>query len=157
MSIIFFSDAGNVIFKFHYWEKVTLAFLTEGNFMFVGKRNTIFTEKRENIFPRIFWERSSFIFRLLKKYHIFRKEIPYFLMIQERSNSSAICLERPSFQDIWGNYHIFMYFLRKIIFHFPSNAIFPDDRREIIFPCNFFGKIIFSEYLEKENVSFCVV
>ena len=53
-----------------------------------------------------------------------------------------------------------MYFLRKIIFHFPSiekrsyfrvkNIIFPDNKRNIIFQCDFFGKTIFSEHLEEE-------
>ena len=52
-----------------------------------------------------------------------------------------------------------MYFLRKIIFDFPSvkknhilgkkNAILPDDARKIIVQCDFFGKIIFSEHSEK--------
>ena len=40
------------------------------NFIFVGKRNTIFTEHTENIiFPCMFWERSSLIFRPWKNYH----------------------------------------------------------------------------------------
>ena len=62
-----------------------------------------------------------------------------------------------------------MYFLRKIIFYFPSeerisnfpvkkqNNIFPDNTRKIIFQCDIFGKIIFSENLEKENMAFCAV
>ena len=70
-----------------------------------------------------------------------------------------------------------MYFLRKIIFHFPSkrkisyfwvkrNTIFLDNRRKIISQYDFFGKTIFPEhlkkmsylhvFLEKDNLSFSV-
>ena len=51
-----------------------------------------------------------------------------------------------------------MYFLRKIIFHFPTkekiyfpekNTIFPDNTRKIIFQCDFFGNTILSEHLKK--------
>ena len=55
---------------------------------------------------------------LKKKYHVFGKKS--FRIIQERSYCSAIFLKKPSFQNIWRKYHISMYFLRKIIFHFPS-------------------------------------
>ena len=51
------------------------------------------------------------------------------------------------FIHVYRKYHISMYFLRKIIFHFPSkeellyfrekNTIFPDNTRNIIFQCNF--------------------
>ena len=37
------------------------------------------------------------------------------------------------------------------------NIIFLDDTREIIFQCYFFGKTIFSEHLEKENMVFRAV
>ena len=37
------------------------------------------------------------------------------------------------------------------------NTIFPDDTRKIILQCDFFGKIIFSEHLEKENMAFRAV
>ena len=54
----------------------------------------------------------------------------------------------------YRKHHISMYFLRNIIFHFPSvkkiscfreerNAIFPYDISKIIFQCNFFGKASF--------------
>ena len=51
------------------------------------------------------------------------------------------------FIHVYRKYHISMYFLRKIIFHFRSkekllyfpgkNTIFPDNTRNIIFQCNF--------------------
>ena len=60
----------------------------------------------------------------------------------------------------YRKYHIYMYFLRKIIFDFPpkgklscfrgkKNTIFPNNTRKIIFQCNFFEKTIFSEHLKK--------
>ena len=48
-----------------------------------------------------FWERSSFIFHLMCKIIFSRKRISAFPIIQERSCSSEIFLERPSFQDVW--------------------------------------------------------
>ena len=72
-----------------------------------------------------------------------------------------------TFIHIYRKYHISMYFLRKIIFHFPSkekisyfpekNTIFPVNTRKIIFQHNFFEKSIFSEHLEKENMVFRTV
>ena len=61
---------------------------------------------------------------------------------------------------IYRKYHISMYFLRKIIFHFPSkekisyfpekNTIFSDDTKKSIFQCDlFFGKTIFPGHLKK--------
>ena len=44
-----------------------------------------------------------------------------------------------------------------ISFSGKRNIIFPDNTRKIIFQRYFFGKIIFSEHLEKENVVFCAV
>ena len=62
---------------------------------------------------------------------------------------------------MYRKHHISMYFLRKIIFHFPPrkniifsrkrSAIFPDDTRKIIFWCDFFGKITFLEHLKKTS------
>ena len=107
--------------------------------------------RKYHISPCIFWKRSSFIFRLKKKYHITRKII-----------FSAIFLERPSFQNIWRKYHISMCFfwekssfivrlMNKIIFSGKKNH-FPDNTRKIIFQRKSFGKTIFSEHLEKENM-----
>ena len=146
--------------------KDSFLFWQKGNFILVGRRNTIFTEHTENIiFPCIFWERSSFIFCTQKNISYFReKEMPSFLMIEEWSYSSTIFLERPSFQNIWRIYHISLYFLSKIIFYFSPieqdyilgerNIIFPDYTRKIIFQFTFFGKTIFSEHLEKEKYGF---
>ena len=118
MSIIFFSDAGNVIFKCIYQEKVIFS-------SFDGRIISCLLEK---------------------KYHLY---------------------------IIYRKHHISMYFLRKIIFHFPStekisyfcekemylswwykkdhmpvrffwkNHLFRTVEENIIFPCIFLGKIIF--------------
>ena len=55
-----------------------------------------------------------------------------------------------TFIHIYRKYHISMYFLRKIVFHFPSNkkyyifrklnTIFLDNKRKIILQCDFFWK-----------------
>ena len=154
MNIIFFSNAG------FFGKRSSLLFWQKGNFILVGKRNTIFTEHTENIiYPCIFWVIISYLRE---------KEMPSFMVIQERSYSSAIFLERPSFQNIWRICHISMYFFwerssfifrikNKIIFSGKRIIIFPDYTRKIIFQCNFFGKIIFSDHLEKENMVFCAV
>ena len=63
---------------------------------------------------------------------------------------------------ICTKYHILMHFLRKITFYFPSketffrqkNKIFPDNTRQVMFQCKFFGKTIFLEHLEKWNMAF---
>ena len=47
---------------------------------------------------------------------------------------------------------------KNIIFSGGKNTIFPDNTtRTIIFQREFFGKTIFSEHLEKENVAFRAV
>ena len=59
-------------------------------------------------------------------------------------------------------YHILMHFLRKITFYFPSketffrqkNKFFPDNTRQVMFQCKFFGKTVFLEHLEKWNMAF---
>ena len=54
------------------------------------------------MFSCISRERPSFTFCPWKKDHVFgKKEISSFPIIQERSYSSAIFFERPSFQDVW--------------------------------------------------------
>ena len=92
------------------------------NIIFSGKINTIFpdiTKKivfrhefpGKTIFPEhlkkiwyfqvFFWEKSSFFLCLRIRLYFREKEILSFLIIQERSYSSAIYLERPCFQNIW--------------------------------------------------------
>ena len=44
-----------------------------------------------------------------------------------------------------------------MIFSGKRNIIFPDNTRKIIFQRDFFGKTIFSEHLEKENMVFRAV
>ena len=68
-----------------------------------------------------------------------------------------------TFIHIYRKYHISMFFLRKIIFHFPSkkkyhifrnkNTIFLDNTRKIIFQRDVFGKTIYSGHLKKYHLS----
>ena len=63
---------------------------------------------------------------------------------------------------ICTKYHILMHFLRKITFYFPSketffrqkNKFFPDNTRQVMFQCKFFGNTVFLEHLEKWNMAF---
>ena len=57
--------------------------------------------RKYHISVYFFWERPYFIFRQGVRSYFREKETSSFLIIQERSNSSAIFLERPSFQDVW--------------------------------------------------------
>ena len=50
------------------------------------------------------------------------KKIPSFQIIQERSCAGTILFGKTIFSEVWRKYHISMYFLRKIIFHFPSKV-----------------------------------
>ena len=65
------------------------------------------TPEENIIFPGIFRERSSFLLCRKNKIIFREKERSSFLIIQERSYSSAIFLERPSFQNIWKKNMVF--------------------------------------------------
>ena len=64
---------------------------------------TIFSEGLKKIsYFRVFFKKDHLSFSVQRVRSYFReKEISSFLIIQERSYSSAIFLERPSFQDAW--------------------------------------------------------
>ena len=141
-----------------------MLFWQKGNIIFVT-----FTHIYRNYEISMYFLRKIIFHFPSKKYHIFGKqEISSFRIIQKRSYSSVIFLERPSFQNIWKKYHIFMYFFwerlffifclnNKIIISGKGNIIFNDNTRKVIFQCIFFGKVIFSEHLEKENMVFRAV
>ena len=97
--------------------------------MFSGKTNVIFPDDiRKIIFQCHFFGNATFSEHLMN--------ISYF---------HVFFWERSSFIFRLKN---------KIIFLGKRNIIFRDDTRKIIFQCNFYGKIIFSEHLEKENNGF---
>ena len=70
-----------------------------------------------------------------------------------------------TFAHIYRKYHLSMYFLRKIIFHFPfkekisyfpENTIFRDNTRKILFQRNFFWKdCLFGAF--EENIMFSCI
>ena len=120
------------------------------------------------IFPCISWERSSLASCPRKKYHVFGKKIPSFQIIQERSCPGAALFEKTFFlEDLKKISYFLVFFLKKIIFHFPPkvkviflrkrNMIFPNNTKKIIFQREFFGETIFSGRLEKENMVFRTV
>ena len=70
-----------------------------------------------------------------------------------------------TFIHIYRKYHISMYFLRKIIFYFPSkekiyfaekNTIFPDNTRNIIFQRDFFWQYYLFRAFEENIVFPCI-
>ena len=96
-------------------------FLPKEKIYFLEKRNTIFPDITKNIvfrreffwkdhlfrtfeeniiFPGIFFEKDHLSFSVKRIRSYFRKKKSPFLIIQERSYSSEIFLERPSFQNI---------------------------------------------------------
>ena len=91
--------------------------------------NTIFLDiTKKIVFRREFPEKTIFPEHL--------KKILYFQVLFWERSSFLLCLKN------------------KIIFSGKRNIIFPDNTRKIIFQCDFFGKTIFSKYLEKENMVF---
>ena len=162
MNIIFFSDAGNAIFKCIFREKAILLFWQESNFMFVGKRNTIFTEYTEDIiFPFIFWERPSFHFPPRKRNAIFPDDTRKIIFQCDFFGKTIFSehLKKISYFHVvfWERSSFIFRLKNKIIFSGKRNIIFPDDTRNIIFQWGCFGKTIFSEHLEKENMAFRAV
>ena len=57
----------------------------------------------------------------------------------------------------WERSSFLLHLKNKIIFSRKRNIIFPGNTRNIIFQCDFFGKTIFSEHLEKENIVYRAV
>ena len=65
-------------------------------------KDLLFGGPEENInFLAFFWKRPSFIFCLTLRSYFRERETWSSPIIRERSNSSAVFLERPSFQDVW--------------------------------------------------------
>ena len=65
------------------------------------KDNLSRTPEENIIFQVLFWERSSFLLCLRIRSYFQEKEISSFLIIEERSYSSVVFMERPCFQNIW--------------------------------------------------------
>ena len=132
-------------------------FWQKGNIIFV----TIIHIYRKYQISMYFLRKIIFHFQSKEKISYFRvKQIPSFQIIQERSYSSAIFLERPSFQNIWRKYRICMYFLRSMFFHFLSKekisyfrvkklSSFQIIQERSYSSVIFFGKTIFWEHLKK--------
>ena len=95
------------------------------------------------IFSSIFPEKIIFGFLKERYFHICRKKILSSPNIQKTSYLHVFCVK---------DYLSFSLRRKNIIFSGKRNAIFPDDRRKIIFQCNFFRRTIFSEDLK--NISY---
>ena len=146
---------------------------------FFGGRSTLLFWQKDNIISVAF-------IHIYKKYYIpmyflrkiilnlsskekkyFREKIPSFQIIQERSYSRTIFgktifsehLKKISYFYVffWERSSFIFLLNNKTIFSGKINIIFPDNTKKIIFQCNFFGKTIFSEHVEKENMVFRAV
>ena len=170
MNIIFFSNAGNVIFRRIFLEKTIFAFLTEGNFIFERKRNTILTNIPKTLYFYILFEKYHLSFSVHKKNIIFSgKRNVIFPHDIRKIIFQCNFLGKTIFSEHLKNisyFHMFFFWERaSFIFRLKNNIIvsgkrdiiFPDDTKKIIFQWDFFGKIIFSEHLKKEDMVFCAV
>ena len=136
-STTFTEYTGNTTFtKYH----VSTYFLRKIIFHFPPRKDVIFSRKRNAIFPD---DTRKIIFQC----DIFGKTI-FSEHLKKISNFHIFFRKRSSF--IFG-------LKNKIIFSGKGNIIFPNDTRNIMFQWDFFGKIIFSEHLEKENMIFPAV
>ena len=139
MSITFFSGAGNICHISVYFLR-KIIFSRQKILHFSSRKIIIFLRKRNAIFPdgtRKIIFRCDFFGKNIFSEHL--KKGSYFHVFFWERSSFLFCLKN------------------KIIFSGKRNIIFPDDAINIIFRCNFFGKTIFSEHLEKENVVFRAV
>ena len=146
-----------------FWEKVIFDF-------FLQKDNIIFVAfihiYRKYHISTYFLRTIIFPFPCKEKHHIFRKKMPSFQIIQERSHSSTTFFRKTIFSGHLKKvsyFHVFFwersYFIfrlkNKTIFSGKRNIIFPDSTtRKIIFQCDFFGKTIFSEHSDKKKKFF---
>ena len=105
------------------------------SFIFRLKNKITFSGKRNIIFPYNTTKKDHIPVRFFWKDHLFRT-----------FEENIIFLERSSFIFRLKN---------KMIFSGKRNIIFTDNKRKIIFQRDFFGKAIFSEYLEKSHGFSC--
>ena len=132
--------------------------------MFVGKRNTIFTEYRKDIiFPCIFWERTSFTFHLEKIYFLRKRNA---IFSDDTRIFQCDFFGKTIFSEVWREYHISMYFFcwrssfifclkNKIMFLGKQNIIFPDDTWKSYSSAIFLERPSF-QYIWKEKIWFFV-
>ena len=132
-------------------------FLAEGRGLMFVTPVRIYKKTHISMF---FLRKIIFRFPSKEKNHDFGKKIPPSQIIQERSYSGVILLNRPSFQNIWRKYHISMYFFweRSSFIFRPSVrsyfwekeiSLFPIIQKRLYSSANFSGYTIFSGRLEK--------
>ena len=108
-------------------------------------------------FVSFFWQKGNINIILVIFLHLYIKyisgtQLVFFFNEMLIKVSPLISPKLPHPEKIWLCAYISMYFLRKIIFHFPSKEnvflqkrkfIFSDITKKIISQCKFFGKTIF--------------
>ena len=95
-----------------------LLFWQKGKFIFVRKRNTTFTNIQKTSYFHAFFD-NIFHFPSVKKNHIFWKKKYHLSSWYKKGHIPVQLFRKTIFSEIWRIYHISIYFLRKITFHFP--------------------------------------
>ena len=137
--------------------------------MFLDKRNTTFTNIQKTSYFYVFFDKDHLPFSVHKKSIIFSgKRNAIFPHDIRKVIFQCNFFGKTIFSEHLKNisyFHVFFwersFFIFRlkynIIFSWKRNIIFPDDTRKTIFQYNSFGKIIFSEHLEKRNMVFRAV
>ena len=152
-------------------KRPSLLFWRKGNFIFVGKRNTTFINIQKTSYFHVFFAKYHPSFSVRKKNIRFSGKInaifPHDIRkIIFQCNFFGKTIFSEHLKNI--SYSMFCFFFserssfifrlkNKIIFSVKRNINLTDDTRKTIFQCNFFGKSIISEHLEKENMVFRAV
>ena len=170
MNIIFSEISEISPLSVYFWEKIIFAFFGR---RIINIIYLIFIHIYKNCHVSMYFLRKIiFHFPSKKKYYVFsEKELPSFQILQKRSYFQWDYFGKTIFSEhLKKAYsHVFYFFFfgerssflfrltNNIIFLGKRNIIFPEKTRNIPFQCHFFGKIIFSEHLEKEIMFFCAV
>ena len=168
-SIIFFSDARNVIFKFIFRENIIFA-------LFDRRLVSYLQEKEIPSLPNI--QKTSYFHNYFEKHHpsfsVYKRNI---ILSGKRNAIFPDNTRKIIFQcDFLGKtifsehlkkmlyFHIFFWERSSLIFHIKNkiifsgkrNTIFPDDTEKIIFQQDFFEKTIFFRTFGLRKYVFCV-
>ena len=140
----------------------------KGNIKIVGKRNTLFNEYQKiSYFHVFFWEKSSFIFCQRSKIIFLGKRNIIFpnnaRKIIFQCNCFGKTISPEKLQSLQGSsyFHVFLFEKNLSFFVLKIRSYFRGENYHSSWQCKndhiperLFGKIIFSEHLEKEKLVF---
>ena len=122
--------------------------------------NTVFMEYTENIiFPCIFLRKIIFSFSVHRENILFWGKKSHLSWYKEDHIPRRVFWKDHLFRTFKENIIFPCIFWKRssFIFRLKYKIIFSNNTKKIIFQCDFFGKTILSEHLEKENNAFCTV